>query len=305
MAPELGAVIWRREPHALATRAAELESLGFASVNVGDHLIPQAAGALTACAVIAEATTRVQLGPLVLNNDLRHPVVLAQEAAALADLSGGRLELGLGSGYAVPEYERSGITFSSAAIRAARLEEAVRILRALLTSGSADFTGEHYTVRGELISPPVERVPILIGGNSRALHAVAGAHADILGLIGFGPGAANHDHSEFTTAGLERQLERLRELAGDRFAEIELHTLVQWHELTHDRRSAAERAAAGLDLPVEAVLDSPYALLGTADEIAATLREHHERLGITRWVVFADRPDLAPAEALVPVLERL
>ena len=305
MAPELGAVTWKRESDSLRRRVTELEAHGFASINVGDHLIPQASGALTACAIIAEATSRVQLGPLVLNNDLRHPVVLAQEAAALADLSGGRLELGLGSGYAQREYERAGITFSPSAVRTARLEESARILRELLTTGSTDFTGEHYTVRGESISPPAESVPILIGGNSRALHAVAAEHADILGLIGFNPGAASSDHGDFSTAGVARQIDRLRELAGARFEEIELHTLVQWHDVTDERNAAAARAAAALELPVEVVLDSPYALLGTADEIAATLREHRERLGITRWVVFADRPDLAPAEALVPVLERL
>lgn len=117
--------------------------------------------------------------------------------------------------------------------------------------------------------------------------------------------SATIDVSDFSSAGLERQVERLRELAGARFASLELHALVQWHDVTADRRSAAERAASAVELQLEAVLDSPYFLLGTADEIAARLRDHHERFGISRWTVFADRPDLARAEALVPVLERL
>ncbi|HWN22470.1 MAG TPA: LLM class flavin-dependent oxidoreductase, partial [Gaiellaceae bacterium] len=76
-------------------RAAMLEELGFGSFSVGDHLghYPP----LTACAVIAQATQTARLGPLVLNNDFRHPAVLAREAVALADLSGGRFELGLGA----------------------------------------------------------------------------------------------------------------------------------------------------------------------------------------------------------------
>ena len=86
---------------------------------------------------------------------------------------------------------------------------------------------------------------------------------------------------------------------------MELHALVQWHALTGDRRAAAQRAAPLIEAPVEDVLDSPYVLLGTAAEIAAQLREQHARLGITRWVVFGVRPDLAPAEELVPVLELL
>lgn len=305
MAPTLGAVTWSRGADVLSRRAVELENLGFASVGVGDHLIPQASGPLVACAIIAQATTRVRFGPLVLNNDLRHPVVLAREAAALAELSQGRFELGLGSGYARAEYERAGLEFTPADVRAARVGESAQILRRLLAGETVDFAGEHYVVRGETIAPPAQAVPILIGGNSEAVHAAAAEHADILGLIGFSPGRSDGDVADFSTAGLERQVARLRELAGDRFSDIELHTLVQWHDVTGDREAAAGRAAAALELPVEIVLDSPYVLLGTADEIAAQLHEQHRRFGLTRWVIFADRPDLAPAESLVPVLELL
>jgi probable F420-dependent oxidoreductase len=305
MAPTLGAVTWSRDAETLRRRAVELENLGFASVGVGDHLIPQASGPLLACAIIAQATTRVRVGPFVLNNDLRHPVVLAREAAALADLSQGRFELGLGSGYARAEYERAGIEFLPADVRAARLAESARILRGLLAGETVDFAGEHYVVRGETLAPPTHPVPILIGGNSQAVHAAAAEHADILGLIGFSPARTDGAGTDFSTAGLERQVARLRELAGTRFAEIELHTLVQWHDVTGDREAAAERAAAALELPLEIVLDSPYVLLGTADEIAARLHDHSERFGVTRSVIFADRPDLAPAESLEPVLERL
>ncbi len=84
-----------------------------------------------------------------------------------------------------------------------------------------------------------------------------------------------------------------------------MHVLVQWHEVTSDRRPAAERAARALEVSADVALDSPYALLGTPDEIATQVREHHDRFGITRWTVFADRPDLQPAEALAPVRELL
>ena len=75
--------------------------------------------------------------------------------------------------------------------------------------------------------------------------------------------------------------------------------------MTENRRRAAERAAAALAVPVEVALDSPYVLLGTADEIATQPREQHDRFGIARWTIFADRPDLPSAETLVPVLDRL
>jgi alkanesulfonate monooxygenase SsuD/methylene tetrahydromethanopterin reductase-like flavin-dependent oxidoreductase (luciferase family) len=95
------------------------------------------------------------------------------------------------------------------------------------------------------------------------------------------------------------------ELAGRRFADIDLHALVQWHEITDDRRAAAERASAALGVTVEDAIDSPYVLVGTADEVAEQLRAHRASLGITRWTIFGDRPDLAAADALVPVLELL
>ena len=139
------------------------------------------------------------------------------------------------------------------------------------------------------------------------MHAAAAEAADIVGLVGFSPtrGGAGIDASDFSSDGVERQVARLRELAGARFSQLELHALVQWHELTTDRRAAAERAAPQLEVPVDVALDSPYVLLGTPEEIAAQLREHHDRLGITRWTVFGDRPDLPFAETLVPVLEAL
>lgn len=165
------------------------------------------------------------------------------------------------------------------------------------------FDGEHYTVRGESLPTPPP-VPILIGGNSRAVHAAGAAYADILGLIGFSSSGGGGG-SDFSMAAAERQVARLRELAGLRFPQLEVHALVQWHELTDDRRAAAERAAPQLEVPVDIVLDSPYVLLGTPGEIADQLRSDHRRLGITRWTIFGDRPDLQPAQTLVPVLELL
>lgn len=75
--------------------------------------------------------------------------------------------------------------------------------------------------------------------------------------------------------------------------------------MTNDRTAAAQRATKALGVATEVVLDSPYVLIGTPDEIAAQLRSHHDRFGITRWTIVADRPDLQPAEGLVPVIRLL
>jgi probable F420-dependent oxidoreductase len=300
MGPTLGAILFSGNAASTRERAAQVEALGFASISVPDHLgyFPP----LTACAIVAEATERVQIGPLVLNNDFRHPVVLAHEAMALADLSGGRFELGLGAGYARREYERAGIPFSPRGVRIARLAESARILRALFAGETVDFDGEHYQVHGQALPAHDHRVPILIGGNSAAIHTVAAEHADIVGLAGSAASRAA-EKPDYVGTAVERQVERLR--AAPRFAELELHVLVQSHEVTSDREGAAERAASGMETTPDVVLSSPYVLIGTPEEIAAQLREQHERYGITRWTIFADRPDLEPAESLVPVLRLL
>ena len=287
MGPTLGAHLWTRDAASTRARAAQLEALGFASVTVGDHLghYPP----LTACAVIASATSRIRFGPLVLNNDFRHPVVLAHEAAALAELSGGRFELGLGAGYARREYERAGIPFLPRLARTARLAESTRILRALFAGETVTFAGEHYDVREQALPLLRHRVPLLIGGNSPERHAVAGEHADIVGLTGSAR-SREADTSDYASSAVERQVRRLRELAGPRFERLELQVLVQWHEVTSERGGAGERAAASLGVPVDVALSSPYALVGTPDEIATQLADQHVRLGIRRWTILRTDP---------------
>lgn len=276
-------------------------------MSVSDHLVEQIPP-LQACALIAHATTRIRMGTLVLNNDFRHPVLLAREAATVAEISGGRFELGLGAGHMRAEYQRAGLRFDPHPVRAARLEESARIVRALLAGGPVTFEGSHYAVRDERCWPvPAQPVPLLVGGNSEAVHRCAARHADIAGLIGFGHrrGGTAFDNSAFTAQGLERQLARLRRLAGERFVRLELQALVQWTEVTGDRRAAAERLAAGFALPTVTLLESPYVLLGTAAEIADQLRGRSERFGVRRWTILSGTPGHPPPETLAPVVDRV
>ena len=305
MGQTVGALLWGNNAKAFRDHAAQLEELGFGSFSVGDHLghYPP----LTACAVIAQATQAAQVGPLVLNNDLRQPTVLAREAAALADLSGGRFELGLGAGYARHEYVRSGISYDSAATRITRLDEAARILSGLFAGENVTMSGRHYRTREDSLPGLRHRVPLLIGGNSPAVHAVAARYADILNLVGLSSirGGTAEDMSDFSVGALERQVDALGGMCREGGSGPERHVLIQWHEVTEDRRSAGERAAERLGVSVEIVLDSPYALIGSADEIVAQIHRHHDTFGITRWTIFADHPDLQPAELLAPVLATL
>src|SRR5689334_5596624 len=112
-----------------------IEALGYATFLIRDHFVPDFFGdqyaPLVALMAAASATTTLRIGSLVLDNDYRHPVMLAKEAATLDVLSGGRLELGLGAGWLRSEYNRAGLPFEAAGARISRLEEAIAIIRGL------------------------------------------------------------------------------------------------------------------------------------------------------------------------------
>src|SRR4051812_49735964 len=129
-----------------------------------DHLL-ECWSPLPPLITVAENTS-LRAGIMVLNNDFRHPALLAREAATIDLLTDGRLELGLGAGHGWPEYERIGLAFDPAPVRVDRLEESVQILRRLLDGETVEYAGDHYTINGETTYPrPVQdRVPILIGG---------------------------------------------------------------------------------------------------------------------------------------------
>jgi probable F420-dependent oxidoreductase len=133
--------------------AQDAEARGFDVLTLPDHLGDQLAP-MPALAALAVTTTRIRLGTMVLANDLRHPVLLAREAATVDALSGGRLELGLGAGWDRAEYESLGVPFDAPGTRVARLEEAATMLRPLLAGRASSFSGRFYTVSNDGIGPP-------------------------------------------------------------------------------------------------------------------------------------------------------
>src|SRR2546429_6498201 len=135
-----------------ADKARKVEALGYAVLLVPDHLADLLAP-FPALAAAAAATTRLRVGTAVLNNDFRHPALLAREAATLDVLSDGRLELGLGAGHMQSEYEQAGLAFDSGATRVERLGEAGVLLQRPLEGGALTLSGRHYRVTGYSIPP--------------------------------------------------------------------------------------------------------------------------------------------------------
>ncbi len=287
--------------------ARQAEALGYSTLLMPDHLGDQLSP-VAALVAAADATTTLRVGSLVFDNDYRHPVMLAKEAATLDVLSGGRLELGLGAGWMKPEYERAGIPFERASVRIARMEEAIRIVKGLFADGPVDFTGQYYTVTGFVGYPkPVQRPhpPLHIGGGGQRLLSIAAREADIVGFL---PRARadgrGQDLTDATPEALEQKIIWVREAAGERFADLELGILVAQVLTTEDREQAAQfiatTLAAGLDVSTGVILQAPYLLLGTVDQMCEDLLARRERYGISYISVFEQS-----LEALAPVVARL
>ena len=273
-----------------------VEVLGYDTFLIRDHFVPDFFGdqlaPLPALMSAASATTTLRVGTLVLDNDYRHPVMLAKEAATLDQLSGGRLELGLGAGWQRREYDVAGIPYDSAVVRISRLEEALEVIKGLWSEGSFCFHGEHYQVDGiDSYPKPAQqpRPPILIGGGKPRMLRLAGRHADIVGFLttSVASGTVEEDPTERLAATVEQKIDWAREGAGDRFDQIEL-SLIPSIVKTTDRHAWAEQTIhdrGWQGITIDDVLEMPSMFAGTLDEIAGQMVDRREQYGFSYYVV--------------------
>src|SRR5882672_6726544 len=134
-----GVNVWHAKSRAdWVGKARKIEDLGYDTLTVPDHLTDLIAP-MPALVSAAEATKSLRVGTNVLNNDLRHPVLVAREAAAVDLLTDGRLQLGLGAGSIRSEYDQAGLGFDRGRIRVERLAEAVAIIKGLLNGEEVTF----------------------------------------------------------------------------------------------------------------------------------------------------------------------
>jgi probable F420-dependent oxidoreductase len=193
--------------------ARAAEDVGFDSVWVGDHLIYRGDGreergpwdAWTLLAALAAGTERVRLGPLVACTAFAPPGLLARKAAAVQEVSGGRLVLGLGAGWNETEFHAFGIPFDR---RASRFEECFEIIRRLLTGERVTFEGRFERVHDAvLLPPPVPPPPLMIGSTGERVLRIALAHADAWNIW--------YDWYGNTPDGFARENERVSRLVRD------------------------------------------------------------------------------------------
>jgi len=303
-----GVSIWHAQSCAeFVEKARKIEALGYDTLTLPDHLTDRIAP-MPALVSAAEATKHLRVGTNVLNNDLRHPVLVAREAATVDLLTDGRFQLGLGAGSIQSEYEQAGLSFDTGATRVERLAEAVTIIKGLLEGEQVTFAGRYYRVTGHTIAPfPVQKPhpPILIGGNGERLLTLAAREADIVGLSGLTfrhGGAVPPDLSGWRVSGVDDRVRRVREIAGEaQYTRLELNALVQQVVVTDDRHRAAEELASHwTQLDADEILHSPYVLIGTVDQMVADLQAGRQRWGISYYVIHEPYMD-----AFTPVVARL
>lgn len=173
-------------------RALKAEAVGLDSIWLPDHLIfrfpeqPERGvhEALTLWTALAEATSTIELGTLVICVPFRNPGLLAKMAVEIDEISGGRIILGLGAGWHQPEFDAFGISFDK---KVDRFEEALEIIAPMVRDGKVDFTGGHYSAPSSAINPPAgHQIPILIASKGPRMLDLTAEWADQWNLAWYG-----------------------------------------------------------------------------------------------------------------------
>ena len=265
-------------------RAAE--GYGYDIAVTVDHLGAGRTSPFQGALAAAMVSDTMRVGTFVLNSGYWNPTMLAREVATIQRLTGGRFELGMGTGIIKAMYDAAGIPWQPYLKRLAWLESSVAKVRELIAAESG-----------------VDMPPLMLGGASTRTVKLAAENADIVSLAGIvqipgqPPGALRVLSGDET----RKLAAEFREFAGDRADSLEFNAFVQDVVLTDDRAAAAAEIAAeqGGMLSVEGALDSPFLLLGTEEEIADQVVRAHREYGFTSFYV--QRPWM---EKLGPAIKR-
>ena len=287
-----------------ADLARRAEELGYDTFVMPDHLGRQLSpvGALAAAAAV---TSRIRIGAFVFANDYRHPLLLAREVATLDQISGGRVEFGIGAGWNTSDYRQLGIAYQRPGLRIERMQESLRITRRLFAGERVTHIGDHYHLDAARLAPlPVQpHIPILIGGGGPHMLRIAAREADIVGLLTQFDNHGRPIASQGTEAQTAHKVDVIREAAGSReaFERLELNVLVASAGLVGSGNSPLGSVASAVQAVAPRLVGgSPYLLHGTLGQVRETLLRRRERLGISYYVWSA-----RAMEGMAPVVEAL
>lgn len=283
--------------------AKRVEDLDYDTLVMPDHFGARFAPA-PALVLAAEATSRLRVGSFVYDNDFRHPALVAQEVASIDLLTNGRFEFGIGAGWLRTEYDAAGVPFEDGRTRVERMGEALQIIKALLRETPLTFHGLFYHLTQLTGSArPIQQPhpPIVIGGGGRRLLSLAAREADVISIMPRSKAdGSGLEEADASADAFDRKLAWIRDSAPERFAALELNTLVQAVVISDHAATAAEPLAKEYQAPVEAILETPLLLIGSVNQIAETLIHRRERFGLSYVTVF--EKDL---DNLARVIDRL
>jgi probable F420-dependent oxidoreductase len=285
------------------------ENYGYDTIFAADHLGHPAP--FQAVVAAAAATERLRVGTLVVNVPLWNPALLAREIATADILTGGRLEIGLGSGHMKWEFDQAGIPWQPLGARADTLAATISELSRL-------FAREGYQQQTELRQrlgvPPLLPVqhhgfgghgpPLLVGGTGDRVLRIAAQTADIVGIGGLFQikGQPPGVFRLCTAAEAGDRVRFARDCAGDRVGKIEWHALTQVVMVTSDRRKAAANLAGEYRGTVTAaeILQNPFLFVGTTEEMAEQVIRNRDKYGFTYYTIHEPYLD-----AFAPVIDQV
>jgi probable F420-dependent oxidoreductase len=292
-----------------AAMCRRAEGYGYDTIFAADHL--GNAAPFQAAVAAAAATERLRVGTLVINVPFWNPALLAREIATADILTGGRLEVGLGSGHMKWEFDEAAIEWRSHAARADQLATAIGELTRL-------FAGDGYPQQAELrqqlgLEPllPVQHrgfgghgPPLLVGGTGDRVLRIAAQTADIVGIGGLfqAKGKPPGTFRLCTAAEADDRVRFARDQAGDRAETIEWHALAQVVIETDDRRKAAADLAERYHgtMTAEEIGENPFLFVGTVEEMAEQVVRNRARYGFTYYTVHEPYLD-----AFAPVISQV
>jgi len=298
--------------------ARKVEDSGFSTLHVADHLLGpgskiegtghrvQTLALIPALTSAAMATSTLRIGSRMACVSYHLPTVLTKEMASIDVLSEGRLEIGLGAGWLVNEYEALGIPFDSAGQRIRLLRETAEFMRmAYADDGEVDYQGEFIRSSGYHAVPPTvqrPRPPLMIGGGAPKVLGLAGELADIVsvnfnnssGVVGAGSITSSTEEET------RKKIEWIRDGAGERFDELELETATYFISVEGRSQITAHQVMARTGMELAELKRFPHAAVGSVDEICEELQRRREEFGFS-YITVGD----AHLDAYLPIVERL
>ena len=269
--------------------AVEAERLGFESIWLSDHFFLTKESIGTNClecwttlAALARDTTTLRLGPMVSAQSYRSPTLLANIAASLDHISGGRLYFGIGAGWKVVEYEAYGYPFPKPATRIRQLDETIEIAKRMWTQEKATFKGRHYSVEDALCYPhPVQKphIPVWVGGSGSLTLKVSARHADAVNFAWSQPPAFFEERLGVLRrhcSKIGRDYDEIRKSAGLMITMEETEEELE-AELEDQRRKADTQYRRYLSRQPPNVVDTP--------EVVAERMGEYVALGIDHFIL--------------------